>query len=293
MFPVNSPRLLSPEQWQPCRVQLYRLRWGPPTEEGRKLECTPNELTAWRIEAGQVEVKTAKEQFIARAGDWLFLGIGYRKQEFNATARLTSLAFQIYWPDSFRPVLDLRPGLKISEPTKLDQHLDSIRKKTHNPAEYEWHFRGISRSLEEVLQMQSWFHQWLSYAVPLWRQHLPDLESELNLDSRVEAARNWLAAKSANAFITDFQGAADAAGLSLGHLNRIFMEHYHQTLHGFHEQRRIHYACHRLLEPRCRIKEVAHELGFRDLSKFSSWFKRLEQMSPRKYRNKFAKQLSH
>ncbi|PAW79921.1 MAG: AraC family transcriptional regulator [Verrucomicrobia bacterium Tous-C9LFEB] len=285
---MNEGQLLSPEQWQECHVQLLRLRWGPPTEEGRKLECSPNDLTAWRLERGRVSVKTSKEEFIAHAGDWLFLGIGYRRQEFSIDAQLTSLAFRIYWPDSLRPVLDLRPGLKLRPAVLLDQRVESLRQETGNPSIYEWHFRGARCDIDSVLHMDGWFRTWLADAIRLWRQHIPDLKSDRAIDPRVEAARRWVMMQSEVEQLTEFQGAAEAAGLSVGHLNRLFIDHYHQTLHGFQEQRRIQYARRRLLEAHSRIKVVAYELGFHDLSKFSSWFRRLEQLSPRKYRSKFA-----
>lgn len=86
----------------------------------------------------------------------------------------------------------------------------------------------------------------------------------------------------------DLDGAASAAGMSSGHLNRLFIHHYHQTMHGLHEQRRLQFARQALLASGARIKEVALELGFTDLSRFSAWFRRLEQVSPRKFQGRSA-----
>lgn len=278
---------LSPSEWESCRVQLLRLRWGPPPVDGRRLECSPNDLAAWRLEAGHVTVKTGKEEFVARAGDWLFLGVGYRKQEFSEDARLVSIIFRVNWTDSLRPLIDLRPGLLVSGAPELDHHLQIVRQRVANPVEHEWHFLSERCDFSGMLSMASWFHGWLAEALPLWRRHLPGLEAARDVDPRVEAAQRWLMQQSELRPLIDFSGAAEAAGLSSGHLNRLFLQHHHQTLHGFQEQRRMRYARQRLLEPKTRVKAVAYELGFHDVSKFSTWFRRFEQISPRKYRQKF------
>ncbi|RRJ97393.1 AraC family transcriptional regulator [Opitutaceae bacterium TAV4] len=287
---MDEALLLSPEEWQGCHVQLFRLRWGPPTDEGRNMECVAAELTAWRLEAGSVQVRSPRASFTARAGNWLFLPTGFRRQDFSADARLVSFAFLAYWPDSQRPVFDLRPGLLLEGSAELDAVVDGVAARewrtNASAEEYEWHFRGRRRDFGDVLAMDGWFRTWLAAATGVWRRHLPDLETPRDVDPRVEEARVWLAALPIGSAVVDVDEAARVAGLSVGHLNRLFLHHYHQTLHGFHERRRLQFARRGLLAPGARIKNVAHELGFRDLSKFSSWFRRLEQMSPRSYRNR-------
>lgn len=285
---MNIKTKLAPEEWGRCDIQLLRLRQGPPKDEGWRLECTTSDLTAWRIERGSVEVRTSKCQFKARAGTWLFLPNGYRRQEFSADARLTSLAFWAYWPNSLRPVLDLRPGLHIEHDAALDNCLSSLRTRPPEEVEYEWHYQHDNIDFESLLAMDGWFRRWLSQAICLWRQHLPRLETPRDIDPRVEAARQWLITQPLDAPLLNLEGAATAAGMSSGHLNRLFINHYHQTLHGLHEQRRLQFARQALLEPGARIKAVALELGFTDLSRFSAWFRRLEQMSPRKFQGRTA-----
>lgn len=289
---MKEALLLAPEEWQGCHVQLLRLRSGLPTEEGRHMECSAAELTAWRLDAGEVRVRSGRASFTARAGNWLFLPMGFRKQDFSADARLVSLAFWAYWPESLRPVFDLRPGLLLKRAEELDTAVDVVAAREWGgrndgaEEEYEWHYRGRRRDFDDVLAMDGWFRAWLAVAVGIWRRHLPDLETPRDVDVRIEEARRWLAALPIGSAAVDVDEAARVVGLSVGHLNRLFVHHYHQTLHGFHEQRRWQFARRGLLAPGARIKHVAHELGFSDLSKFSSWFRRLEQMSPRSYRNR-------
>ena len=289
---MTSPLLMSPEKWQDCHVQLLQLRWGAPTEIGRSMECAPNNLTAWYMDVGEVSVKTSKDTFVATAGEWLFLGNGFRRQEFSETARIFSIAFNVYWPGSLRPLLDLRPGLLVHQAALLDKLVARIRRQKGNRPEYEWHYLARTCDFCEVLNMKSWFYNWLEESIREWQKHVPELESSQEADPRVEKARNWLMQQSVIGAMIDFEGAAKAADLSLGHLNRLFIAYYHQTLYGFHEQRRLQYAKRRLIEPQSRIKVVSQELGFRDLSKFSCWFKRLEDVPPRQYRLKFGESSS-
>jgi len=281
---IESPKLI-PDKWAHCDIHLLRLRHGPPAQNGRKLECTTNDLIAWRMEQGYTEVRTSRIRFTAKAGEWLFLPNGYRSQEFSEDARLTSIAFLAYWPNSMRPVLDLRPGLHIKNCTSLDRCLDS-RRVACNEQEYEWYYLRDQVSIEDMLAMDSWFRSWLAEAIPLWRKHLPELETSRTIDPRVEAARKWLESQPVDAPLASLEGAVTAAGMSSGHLNRLFIQHYHQTMHGLHELRRLKFARQALLEPGSRIKEVACELGFTHLSRFSAWFRRLERVSPRQFQGR-------
>ncbi|MGE9293646.1 MAG: helix-turn-helix domain-containing protein [Puniceicoccales bacterium] len=250
------------------------------------MECSPNELTAWYIEAGQVKVTTSRRKFTVRKGEWIFLPTGYRRQEFSDASRIFSVAFNVSWQDSHRPVLDLRPGLVAPSTDALDAAMKVIRCQRGNSEAFEWHFHHIVCDMRENFELQSWFLGWLRDVLSVLRDYLPELENSSEMDPRVDAARRWIEDQPEAQPIADFQGAASQAKLSLGHLNKLFLDCYHQSLHGFHEQRRFRYACSRLLEPDSRIKSVAYEMGFNDLSKFSNWFKRLKQVSPREYRRR-------
>jgi AraC-type DNA-binding domain-containing proteins len=255
------------------------------------MECSASDLTAWCLEAGRVKVRYPRVTFEAKAGNWLFLPTGFRRQDFSDDARLMSLAFWAYWPDSQRPIFDLRPGVLLEQHAGLAAVMDAVpaaewRAAGREQGEYEWHFRGRRRDFEDTVAMDGWFRSWLVAAVAAWREVLPDLETPRDVDPRVEETRRLLAALPIHLPTVDVEEIAREIGMSAGHLNRLFVHHYHQTLHGFHERRRLQFARRGLLAPGARIKNVAHELGFLDLSKFSSWFRRLEQVSPREYRRR-------
>lgn len=73
-------------------------------------------------------------------------------------------------------------------------------------------------------------------------------------------------------------------GLSIGRLNWLSSQHYGFTLQSYWERRRVARARLALEQSETRIKEVAADLGFVQLSHFSNWFKRQTGTSPREFR---------
>lgn len=267
-------------------MRVVRIYQGEPLLDGRDMECSPEHLTAWRLHAGSIVVKTARASFRAMAGDWLFLPNGYRKQRFSKDAELTSLMFRLCWQDG-RPLIDLRPGLLVrgADASGMDGMLPALTRLLASLPDRAWFRRGGGCDFEAFLTMKNWFSDWLAEAFKVWRARVPDLEVAYLADPRVDAARRWIEARPMEAEV-DMREAAKVAGVSFVHLNRLFMKHHHQTVHEFLRYLRIRYARRRLLDPAAQIKAVAHEMGFRELSTFSIWFRRAEQISPREYRRR-------
>jgi AraC family transcriptional activator of pobA len=71
------------------------------------------------------------------------------------------------------------------------------------------------------------------------------------------------------------------SGLTLGQANRLAHRALGVTLNQYWEERRSKAAQTSLAEPGARIKEIALDLGFTELSHFSAWFKRHNGQSPR------------
>jgi AraC-like DNA-binding protein len=283
---MNKVISLEPTDWQKCRIDLAIFRQGPPSDQGRHSDLSIDLLTAWRMDAGSVAVRTPKAAFSASAGEWLFLPAGSRRQDFSEDARVTVFGFRMYWESNYRPALDISPGLHVRRAVQLDAAVRSLHTHLGAPSSYTWHSRGRRRNLEDTMLIEGGFRVWLAGAVRLWRRHLPDLENQKEEDPRVQRALLWISDQPVNFPLADIGPGAKEAGVSPRHLSRLFLQHYHQTPHAFHEQRRLQQARQELLAPGSRIKYVAGKLGFRDLSKFSSWFRRLEQMSPRQYRSR-------
>lgn len=78
---------------------------------------------------------------------------------------------------------------------------------------------------------------------------------------------------------------ADAMSVSEGHLSHIFKKETGLTVISYLTQYRIHKAMELLKDYRCKVYEVAEQVGYRDVSYFSSIFKKVSGMSPSEYQN--------
>lgn len=80
---------------------------------------------------------------------------------------------------------------------------------------------------------------------------------------------------------------AIAAGVSPRQVDRLIKIATGKTLVENHHQFRYDRICSSLLESGLRVKEIAGEAGFSNLSSFSRWFVKRAGCSPRTYRERF------
>lgn len=79
---------------------------------------------------------------------------------------------------------------------------------------------------------------------------------------------------------------ASDLNVSEGHLSHIFKRETGSTVIAYLTQYRMHKARELLRDYRCKIYEVAEKVGYRDVSYFSSIFKKVTGVSPSEYQNK-------
>lgn len=79
---------------------------------------------------------------------------------------------------------------------------------------------------------------------------------------------------------------ADSLRLSEGHLSHMFKKETGTTVIGFLTQYRIRKAMELLRNCRYKVYEVAELVGYRDVTYFSSTFKKIAGMSPSEYQSK-------
>ncbi len=75
-------------------------------------------------------------------------------------------------------------------------------------------------------------------------------------------------------------------GVSEGHLSHIFKKETSYTVIGYLTQYRIHCAMELLRDRRKKVYEVAEQVGYGDVTYFSSTFKKLTGMSPSEYQDR-------
>lgn len=75
-------------------------------------------------------------------------------------------------------------------------------------------------------------------------------------------------------------------GVSEGHLSHVFKKETSYTLSSYITNYRIHVAMDLLQDCRSRVYEVAEQVGYRDITYFSSTFKKLVGVSPSEYQKR-------
>jgi len=80
---------------------------------------------------------------------------------------------------------------------------------------------------------------------------------------------------------------ADQVHLSADHLTRLFKAATGSRPNQYFQQRRVHKACHLLLDPRLSITTIAHALGYADSPHLTRLFKKYRKLTPREYRRTF------
>ena len=75
-------------------------------------------------------------------------------------------------------------------------------------------------------------------------------------------------------------------GVSEGHLSHVFKKETSYTIVGYLTQYRIHCAMELLHDRRRKVYEVAQQVGYGDVTYFSSTFKKLTGMSPSEYQDR-------
>ena len=79
---------------------------------------------------------------------------------------------------------------------------------------------------------------------------------------------------------------ADSLGVSEGHLSHVFKKETSYTVLSYLTQYRIQKAMELLRDCRCKVYEVAEQVGYRDVTYFSSTFKKVAGMSPSEYQDR-------
>lgn len=137
--------------------------------------------------------------------------------------------------------------------------------------------------LSEYHVLHGAFHTWLGACATLLESlgHTPGIRP--TLDPRLAAVRERLGTIGLDA-TANYEALSRECGISRAHLERLFRNEFGTSPHGFFQRRRIEYACQQLAGSGMPIKVIAGELGFANLSAFTTWFSSREHYPPREYR---------
>ena len=81
--------------------------------------------------------------------------------------------------------------------------------------------------------------------------------------------------------------AASVANMNPSSFSRYFKQAYGKTFSEYVNEIRIGYACKLLLEDDIGITQTCFQSGFNNISNFNKQFKKLHDLSPKEYRNRF------
>jgi AraC-like DNA-binding protein len=264
---------------------LFRVYNRRGIDAGKRLTFLATAEAAWWIRQGEVEVKLDGRSFSAKAGEWMFVPPGWREQWFSADLELFSVNYR--WQDARG-----RYFLPLREPLTLD----SANTPALNAAAENFTAVGAECFGDLVvllpntpltptayLALHAAFYAWLAEIMPILLQSGKVVQTEQPADTRSVKARELMNDLPLSTDV-DYAELAGRAGLSRAHLERLFRRDFFLTPHSYFEQRRLDFARMELLSRRMPIKEIASNLGFRSLSRFSEWFSTRENRSPREFR---------
>ena len=111
-----------------------------------------------------------------------------------------------------------------------------------------------------------------------WKSHL---------DSQILEAQNWMENNFSNKISID--DIAENAGISPRHFKRRFKKATNETPIAYLQHLRIERAKHLLENSLDTINEITWQVGYEDINSFRRLFKKHTDVSPKEFRNKFAR----
>jgi len=271
--------------WRDLRLSLNWCYKGRPLR--KKLTTTGVYLVIWHLLDGGATLQSGNETTQAGKGQWLVTRPSRRTHEFTDSARILSihiavecLAIDACWRGPAAIVLPDDDLLR-----RLAARLRRATALKNLQPDNQRNLIDLPTSIDEALELRE--------AVAAFARRLFALAADQGLafgppeirDERVRLSRLYLAE-------TGFRekwsrsALARAHGLSPSQLDRLWRRELEVTPHRYWEQRKLEEACFRLQHGSAPIKEIAYDLGFTHLSRFTIWFRTLKGQSPRSFRSR-------
>lgn len=248
-------------------------------------------MSAWLVRRGRVRMEADGETAEARVGEWLICSGHEIRQEIVPGTHLLSLRILHGWP-SGKGLFDGTPLQLLS--AKRYPRLERlalalmrvvgrirVNDATDDPREsFLWQTR---LDYPTYLRYERTLLAWMGELTHAMEAEGRRVQAPGDVDPRLAKAFHVVDSLPPSASFPE-EALERASGLSTGRLNRLSSQVYGFTVYGYWERRRLERARLALEQPQMRIKEVAADLGFVQLSHFSAWFKRGAGVSPRAFR---------
>ncbi|MFA6959405.1 MAG: AraC family transcriptional regulator [Opitutaceae bacterium] len=279
----TSPVSLTFEDWSFLHARLLWCYEGEVDAPNRRLFSQRNQLSAWWIQAGSVTVKHEEQTWKARAGEWIFCGPHPMHQDFSPDAHILSINFKLEWP-SGDSLVDQILVVPAADHPALGKAARSLLRFISR------RFPRIGTALQpQPIELTAFFETQQLFAA--WAQvYLKTVLSAgvvparmSGLDPRVLAALRELDRHDWRKPFREKTLSA-AAGLSAGHLDRLFVQQLGLTPRAYLQKRRLESATATLADSSIPAKKIAYDLGFSSASHFTHWLRRATGKSPREVR---------
>lgn len=245
------------------------------------------------VESGCVEMIFEDGRNVCCGTGDLFLGArSVRKQRIAADTKVLSVGYDLTWVTR-HPVYD--QGLSLHVPVAAFAANAAYRRlraaslallrqfyKDRGDIDFVTATHLPPSDAGSSIRQQIAFWAWFSHVQPVFDLHdtrpvFPMARSAIVREVKERVDRYPLSAP--------FRDLTKGVGLSVSwrRVQQLFQEELHQTPHDYFDSRRMDHACRRLRMHGGNVKEVASEVGFRSLSHFSDWFKKISGRSPRQF----------
>jgi len=277
--PDQRDPLLTMRQWQRVRLGLRIAYRGEPSVSSGTFSSRG--LIVWRVDCGQVEVRTDFGHFIAGPGEWMLHCTARRFQRFAKGTQIRSAQIELEWPSGGNVLTGPTPvGLSSQEAAKISPAMNALLALGTKVRGETFLVPDRIDRLGGELQIRAAVDRLTAVAVTEGLHRGWQIHDESDLDTRVG---RMLTLMDALPLAERFDKARLAMSVGLGptHVNRLFLQSQGLTPKRYFDQRRLEFACNHLATSDLSIKEIASTLGFSSLQHFSAWFRKRHGISPR------------
>lgn len=246
-----------------------------------------SQVIAWLIESGEVTVKSAGRVVTAKKGSWIFPGSGKGRQKIKPGSILLSLRFYAQWSDG-KSLFDHGEALVFPAAAHrtLTRAGEALVAQVRRVSRQDGFFllNQSTADVESYFSIREAFESWLSSYVRTMLSLGQHPTTVTFADQRILRAARFMDSRPLRLAVRESE-LAQTVGLSITHLNRLFLRDLGISPRRYWERRRLQAAILLLQHHRRSVKETAYELGFNSLPHFSAWFRGQQGVSPRAFQS--------
>jgi AraC-like DNA-binding protein len=270
------------ERWRLFRSSLL---WAfEKTFERREEHYIPSPIAAWRILQGQIELRSEDGlQEIYSEGYWVFPRAVAGRIYFTPGTHIISIRFRAEWVHGMSIFNRKHSVLFSSLNCPLNKAAQSLVRYTKSLSEANPSGIPERGNFGEFLRMGPVFAQWIFSYYDTLIQQGAHFQSLNNLNDKVQQALEFMELQP----LSKQLGSAKIAqhiGVSLSHLNKLFIQQIGMTPAAIWNRRKIAKAKESLAHGLESIKSISHHLGYTSPAHFSHWFRMNTETTPTDYR---------